>query len=80
MSVSYSLSLGLLNAEHKPSVKKKRFTGVDFEFYRSGRIEKILTACISNTNYRYIRTYSINQTSTFQHKITKKYLLTQFIP
>ena len=44
VSVNYSLSLGLLNTEHKPSVKKRstgpvsdRSTGVDFEFYRSGR-------------------------------------------
>ena len=51
VSVNYSLSLGSLNTEHTPSVKKKRWTGpvsdrstrVDFEFYRSGRVEKILT-------------------------------------
>ena len=43
VSVNYSLSLGLLNTEHKPSVKKRsigpvsdRSTGIDFEFYRSG--------------------------------------------
>ena len=52
---NYSLSLGLLNTEHKPSVKKKRSTGlvsdrstgVDFEFYRLGRVEKILAGSIS---------------------------------
>ena len=43
-SVTYSLSLGLLNTEHKPSVKKwstgpvsDRSTGIDFKFYWSGR-------------------------------------------
>ena len=43
VSENYSLSLGLLTTEHKPSVKK----GVDFEFYRLGRVEKILTGSIS---------------------------------
>ena len=50
---NYSSSLGLLNTEHKLSVKKRstalvsnRLTGVDFEFYRSGRVEKILTGSI----------------------------------
>ena len=44
VSVNYSLSLGVLNTKHKPSVKKRstgpvsdRSTGVDFKFYRSGR-------------------------------------------
>ena len=52
VGVNYSLSLDLLNTEHKPSVKKRstgpvsdRSTGVDFEFYRS--VEKILTGSIS---------------------------------
>ena len=44
----------LLYSEQKPSVKKRstgpvknRSTGVDFEIYRSGRVEKILTGSIS---------------------------------
>ena len=64
VSVNYSLSLGLLNTEHKPSVKKRstgpvrpvnfKFcagwsTGIDFEFYQSGRVKKILTGSISGT-------------------------------
>ena len=55
VSVNYSLSL-LLNAERKPSVKKRstgpvsdRSTGVDFEFYRTDRVEKVLTGSISGT-------------------------------
>ena len=50
--------LHTLNCEQKPSVKKRptgpvrnrstdRSTGVDFEIYRSGRVEKILTGSIS---------------------------------
>ena len=58
VSVNYSLSLGLLNSEHKRLVKKKRSTkpvsdrstGVHFEFSRSGRVEKILTGSISATD------------------------------
>ena len=49
VGVNYNLSLGLFNTEHKPSVKKRstgpvsdRSTGVDFEFYRSRRVQKIL--------------------------------------
>ena len=57
-----------LNSEQKPSVKNQstgpvrnlltgRSTGVDFEIYRSGRVEKILTGSISaldsqNSAYR----------------------------
>ena len=54
VSVKYSLSLGLLNTEHKPSVKKwstgpvsDRSTGIGYEFYRLGRVEEILTGSIS---------------------------------
>ena len=53
VSVNYSLSLGLLNTEYKPSVKKRstgQSTGVDFEFYRSGRVKKILTGSISDVH------------------------------
>ena len=53
-----NFSLDTLNSEQKPSVKKQltgpvrnrstgRSTGDDFEIYRSGRIEKILTGSIS---------------------------------
>ena len=45
--------LDTLNSEQKPSVKKQstgavrnRSTGVDFEIYRSGHVEKILTGSI----------------------------------
>ena len=37
VGVNYTFSLGLLNSERKPSVKKTGRLGVDFEFYRSGR-------------------------------------------
>ena len=40
------LLLDALNSEQKLSVKK-RSTGVDFEIYQSGRVEKILTDAIS---------------------------------
>ena len=51
VSVKYSLSLGLLNTEQKPLVKKKRVsTAVDFKFYRS-RVEKILTGSTSVTHH-----------------------------
>ena len=42
-------SLDTLNSEQKPSVKNRstgRSTGDDFEIYRSGRVEKILTGSI----------------------------------
>ena len=48
--------LNTLNSEQKPSAKnrltgpvKNRSTGDDFEIYRSGRVEKILTGSISAT-------------------------------
>ena len=51
-----NFSLVSLNSEQNPSPKKKkkrstgparnRSTGVDFEIYRSGRVEKILTSSI----------------------------------
>ena len=54
MSLYCTLHTALLNTKHKPSVKKRstgpvsdRSNGVDFEFYRSGRVEKILTGSIS---------------------------------
>ena len=61
VGVNYSLSLGLLNTERKPSIKKRstgpesdrstgrsicRLTSVHFEFYWSGRVKKILTGSI----------------------------------
>ena len=75
VNVNYSLSLGLLNTEHKLSVKKKRSsgpvrdrstgpvtdrsTGVDFEFSRSGRVEKILTGSISASKYSFSYSASV---------------------
>ena len=41
-----NFSLDALNSEQKPSVKY-RSTGVDFEIYLPGRVEKILTGSIS---------------------------------
>ena len=50
--------LNTLNSEQKPSAKnqstgpvRNRSTGDDFEIYRSGRVEKILTGSISGSNY-----------------------------
>ena len=40
-----NFSLNTLNSEQKPSAG--RSTGDDFEIYRSGRVEKILTGSIS---------------------------------
>ena len=51
VSVNYSLSLDLLNAERKPSIKKT----VDrrrFEFYRSGWVKKILTGFVSASSVK----------------------------
>ena len=53
-----NFSLNTLNSEQKPSAKNRltgpvknrstgRSTGDDFEIYRSGRVEKILTGSIS---------------------------------
>ena len=57
VSADHSWSLGLLNAEHKPSAKKRstgpvsdRSTGLNFEFYWWGRVEKILIGSISVTD------------------------------
>ena len=54
-----NFSLDALNSEQKPAVKNRstrlvrnrstgRSTGVDFEIYRSGRVEKTLTGFISD--------------------------------
>ena len=56
-----NFSLNTLNSEQKPSAKnrltgpvKNRSTGNDFEIYRSGRVEKILTGSISGTEYVFL--------------------------
>ena len=61
LSIKYSFSIGLLNTKHKPLVKKRstgpvcdRSIGTDFEFYRLGRVEKILTGSISVLTHIYI--------------------------
>ena len=59
VSVNYSLLLGLLNTEHKPSVKKKQngrpgrsVTGQPAWILNfTGRVEKILTGPISGSYY-----------------------------
>ena len=45
-----NFSFDALNSEQKPSIKNRsagRSTGVDFEIYQSGRVEKILTGSTS---------------------------------
>ena len=56
-------SLDALNSKQKPSVKR-RSTGVDFEIYRSYRVEKILIGFISEWNLLDYHSTSI-QGSTF---------------
>ena len=49
-----NFSLEALKSEQKPALKNRstgRSTGVDFEIYRSGRVEKILTDSISGLGY-----------------------------
>ena len=66
-----NFSLNTLNNEQKPSAKKRltgpvknrstgRSTGDDFEIYRSGRVEKILTGSISDTVTSYTKYVSIS--------------------
>ena len=76
-------SLGKLNNEQKSSVKNRstgpvrnrstgpvrnRSTGVDFEIYRTGRVEKILTGSISGACDRVVGWHVSNVLSFSDHK------------
>ena len=56
-----------LNTEQKLSVKKERSTGVDFEIYRSGRVEKILTGSISGEKLNIDRAATITDVVQQKH-------------
>ena len=65
--------LDILISEQKLSVKKKRSTGVDFEIYRSGRVEKILTCSISGMKLNF------DCAATSTDDVQQKYYLWQAI-
>ena len=61
--------LDVLNSEQKPSVKK-RSTGVDFEIYRAGRVEKILTGSMFGSNLRAVSEANSYYYETIQNNIS----------
>ena len=71
-----NFSLDALNSEQKPSVKKRstgpirnrstgRSIGIDFEIYRRGRVEKILTCSISGSVCMHTKASQISSRDLF---------------